>query len=335
MRGWLLFGLLMAPAAWAGEAPPAGAMSVPANRWTKVAEVPPDPLARELEPGRGAFWCYEPAGGLFVRYGSYTPSDGNELWSFDLAKRKWENPLKIDYAWPPPADRPGAGAWWSMAYDSKRKVIWLAGGSGAAARTHKQLFDDLWQYDPAKKAFAATRSKGFPAYSAGCRIVYDSRNDLVIRAPAYDGEWGAMHNRDRTWVFDPNKNAWEGRETKGSPKTALAAAFVFEPSAGRAVYLGAGKDHLAETWSYDAAANKWEKCSTAASPPARVTAGVAYDPDNKLVMLCGGVGGKEGGYGYLHRGGGVQLTDTWALDLAKGEWKKLDVGALAVPKLNG
>jgi hypothetical protein len=314
---------------------PAGAVTLAENRWTKVAELPADPLGRELEPGRGAFWCFEPASAAFLRYGGYTPTDGNGLWSFDLAARKWENPLKVDYSWPPPVDRPGAGAWWSTAWDSKRKLIWLCGGFGTAARKQPALFNDIWQYDPAKKIFTAMKSKGFPAFSAGCRIAYDSKNDLVVRAPAYDGEWGALCNRDATWVYDPGKNAWEGRKTPGSPKNALCAALVFDAAAGKTVYLAQEKDHLAGTWTFDAAAGAWAKVDTKERPPARVVAGAAYDPENKLVVICGGVGGKAGGYGYLHRGGGVQLNDTWALDLAKSEWKKLDVGEPAVPKLPG
>ena len=199
-----------------------------------------------------------------------------------------------------------------------------------------ELFNDIWQYDPARKAFAAMKAKGFPAYSGGCRIVYDSKNDLVVRAPAYDGEWAAQHNRDATWVYDPNKNAWEGRRTPGSPKSAHCAALVFDAAAGRTVYLAHGKDHLADTWTFDAAANVWAKLETKERPPARVVAGAAYDHDNRLVVICGGVGHPGGsGYGYLHRGGGVQLADTWTLDTAKAEWKKLDVGAPVVPGLPG
>ncbi len=338
-----ILGLVLGVAGSTAEPPAPAPVAVPAaetvladNRWTKVAEVPADPLGRELEPGRGAFLCFEPGSGAILRYGGYTPTEGNELWSFDLAARKWENPLAADYAWPPPADRPGAGAWWSMAWDSKRKVVWLCGGSGVAARKQPALFNDIWQYDPAKKAFAPMKAKGFPKFSGGCRIVYDSKNDVVVRAPAYDGEWDAMCNRDATWVYDPNKNAWEGRKTPNPPKNALAAAFVFDPTVGKSVYLAQGKDHLGDTWTYDAAANAWAKLETKERPPARVVAGAAYDAANKLVVVCGGVGHPGGSaYGYLFRGGGVQLTDTWTLDTAKAEWRKLDVGAPVVPKLNG
>jgi hypothetical protein len=312
---------------------PAGPMTVPENRWVKVAGVPADPLGRELEPGRGAFWCFEPASGAFLRYGGYTPTECNALWRFDLASRAWRNALKVDYSWPPPGDRPGAGAWWCMAYDTRRKVVWLCGGVGLAARTHPELFEDIWQYDPAKQAFAPMKSKGFPRY--GARIVYDSKNDLLIRAPAYDGEWGARHNKETTWVYAPAKNAWEGRKTPGSPRHALAGAFVFAADAGKAVYLAAERDHTSSTWTYDAAANHWERLACRENPPPRVAAGAAYDTHNKLVVLHGGVGASPKGYSYLHRGGGTQLHDTWALDMAKAEWRKLDVGASLIPKLPG
>jgi hypothetical protein len=242
--------------------------------------------------------------------------------------------MAIDYAWPP-TNRPGAGAWWSMAWDAKRKRVWLSGGSGLVARKHPELMHDLWHYDPARNTFEAAGSKGFPGFSGGSRIVYDSRNDLVLRAPAYGGEWASRHNQDRTWVYDPEKNAWEGRATPGTPRNALAAVWVFDPHAGKAVYLAQAKDQPSETWTYDAASNTWERIETRECPPARVAAGAAYDPDHRQVVICGGVGGNDGGNGFLYRGGGVQLTDTWALDLAAREWKKLDVGMPVVPALPG
>jgi len=325
-----------APAPGPADAAPIGpAFNLTSGKWVKIGEVPSDPFGRELAPGRGAFLCYEPAGGHFLRYGGYTPSESNELWAFELTARKWDNLLKVDYAWPPPADRPGAGAWWSMAYDTKRKVIWLCGGAGVASHKQPELFNDIWQYHPAQKKFTAMKAKGFPSHSAGCRIVYDAKNDVVVRAPAYDGEWASQHNRDTTWVYDPNKNAWEGRATPNSPKNALAAVLVYHPGLGKSVYLAKGKDHLADTWTFDAATNAWSKLETATRPPARVVAGAAYDPDNKLIFICGGGGGGKGDFSYLFRGGGVQLNDTWTLDVAKAEWKKLEAGAPVIPKLNG
>jgi hypothetical protein len=302
--------------------------AVPDNKWTKIGDIPPDPFGRELEPGRGAYLCFEEVNNQLLRYGGYTPTDDNSLWSYDLSARKWENPLRSSYDWPAPSDRPGAGAWWSMAWDSKRKVVWLFGGSGVAERASKTILGDTWKYDPAKKSFTLAGSKNPPSYSGGCRIVYDSKNDRLIRAPAYDGEWSALHNRDATWVYDPDKNAWEKRETPGSPKNALACGFVFEPNLGKAVYLkpGGGASTM-ETWTFDAATNKWEKLSSKDNPPSAVVPGVCYDSAHKLIVLYGGVGSPKEGYGYLYRGGGVQLSETWTLDLAKGQWNKLDVGA--------
>ncbi len=312
-----------------------GGETLPENRWTKLADCPPDPLGRELQPGRGAFWCFDPASAKFLRYGGYTPTDCNALWTFDLAARKWENPLKADCSWPPKEDRPGAGAWWSMAYDSKRKVIWMHGGFGAAARYRKELYQDIWQYDPAAGTFKAMKSQKWPA--GGGRIVYDGKNDLVLRQPADDSSWAVIHNRERTWVYDPNKNAWEGRQTKGSPKAFSCTVWSFDESAGVAVFLaGAGKKQPADTWTYDAAANAWTKLELKESPEARTYAGSCYDPHNKVTIVYGGIGHPGGDkYGFGHRGGGVALSDTWALDLAGKKWLKLDVGAPEIPKLNG
>jgi hypothetical protein len=312
--------------------PRADAFELPANIWTKIAEVPADPLGREIEPGRGAYLCYVPIKNIFIRYGGYTPTESNALWSFDLAKRQWTNQLADDYSFPPPLDRPGAGPWWSMAWDSKHKMIWFHGGSGVGAQTHEGLFNALWSYDPSTATFKKIESKNYPKY--GAPIVYDSKNDLLVRAPAYSGEWSAMHNRDATWVFDFAKNEWERRTTKSSPVNVLAGVWVYDPSSGKCVYLLNEKDGSAQTWVYDAATNVWEKLETELTPPGRVCVSSAYDPLNKVILVYGGVG-KAADYGYLYRGGGVQLHDTWALDVTKKQWKKLEVGAPVIPILNG
>lgn len=308
------------------------AFDLPVNQWTKIAEVPADHLGREIEPGRGAYLCFLPTKNIFIRYGGYTPTESNALWTFNFTKRLWENPLPDDYNFPPLSDRPGAGAWWSMAWDSKRNTVWFHGGSGVGGQTHEGLFNSIWNYDPENVSFKKIESKSYPKY--GAPIVYDSKNDILVRAPAYSGEWSAMHNRDATWVFDLTKNDWERRTTKGSPSNVLAGMWVFDPRTGKCVYLWNDKTGSAQTWTYDAATNIWEKLETESTPPGRVCVASAYDHHNKVILVYGGVG-KVNDYGYLYRGGGVQLHDTWALDVTKKQWRKLDVGAPVVPVLNG
>lgn len=310
-----------------------GPITLPDNQWTHIADVAPDPYGRELEPGRGAYWCYEPVNGVFLRYGGYTPTDDNSLWSFDLQKRKWENILKVDYSWPPPEDRPGAGAWWSMAYDSKRKVIWIFGGSGVVGKTHPEKINDIWQYNPVSKTMQAMHSKKAPGLSHGCRIVYDAKNDLIIRSPGYDGEWAAMHNRDSTWVYEPEANSWTGRQTKDSPKSAPGGVWVYDAGIGKTVFGALSKDGGPMiTWLYDAEANLWSELKTGTAPVARVYCGATYDPNAKLVVIYGGVG--RGGQGYAARGGGATLNDTWALDSANGIWHEIKT-APSIPVLPG
>lgn len=305
---------------------PSGKMSLPLNKWTKITDVPQDPYDREIAPGRGAYMCYAPESGLFYRYGGYTPTDDNSLWSFELLKREWGNSIKTDYTWPPPKDRPGAGAWWSMAYDAKRKVIWFHGGFGLAGRKDKSLFRDIWQYEIKTGKFKAMKSKKFPTGIA--RIVYDSVNDVIIRAPAYNREWSARHNKS-TWIYNIASNTWESKKTPKEklPKDMAGGGFVFNPDIGKAVYISKeSKTHNVATYTYDVKTNIWEKLVISESPPSRVYPGIAYDSHNKKILLYGGVGQPAKGYGYLHRGGGVQLYDTWVLDIKEKSWKKLSVG---------
>ncbi|MBL8026051.1 MAG: T9SS type A sorting domain-containing protein [Fibrobacteres bacterium] len=325
---------------WNPEPDPA-ALNLQVNVWTKIAEVPADPFGRELEPGQGAYMCYYPDSGKFYRYGGYTPTESNDLYSFSLTNRRWLMEKAPDYSWPSPSNRPGAGPWWSMAYDGKRKVIWMMGGTGSAA-SYNTLYSDIWKFDPATGQFTKMNSTGY--YPGGSiRIVYDSINDRVIRAPAYDGEWSVIGNRDATRCYNPNTNSWESKSTPGSPKNALAAVWVYAKKYGVCVYMvknadAAAKDslncELAETWTYNYATNTWTKLSSTRNPPMRVGAAAAYDPFNDLIIIHGGTGGVKGDYGYAYRGGGAVLEDTWTLDLSTGQWSALtNVGKPVIPLL--
>ena len=322
---------------------PETAMTLPANQWTRIGDVPPDPLGRELEPGRGAFFCYEPVSGEFLRYGGYTPTDCNALWAFDLKKRRWENRLAVDYAWPPPVDRPGAGAWWSMAQDSKRNVVWFFGGWGLVQRTHADRINDVWRYDPATGAFEAMKAHNVPdSRLDGMPIIYDANNDLIVAAPVARDHRLDRRIQGRTHVYDPNSNAWEVRKTPEMPYNVRNGpnVFVYAPCIGKSVFLENDPEGgPAATWTYDAAENAWAKLDVSENPPSRVVAGSTYDSVNRLVIVYGGVGfgGVGGGSwtGYLNAGSGTLLHDTWALDLSIPAWRKLDAGAPVVPRLPG
>ncbi|MBL8025506.1 MAG: T9SS type A sorting domain-containing protein [Fibrobacteres bacterium] len=330
--------------AWNPE-PVTGTLDLPVNVWTKIAEIPADPYGREAEPGQGAYMCYFPDSSKFYRYGGYSPTESNDLYSFSLIQRKWSMLKAPDYSWPSPTNRPGAGPWWSMAYDSKRKVIWMFGGSGTAAQYNNGLYSDMWKFDPATNEFTKMNSTGCPIGNQ-TPIVYDSTNDRIVRAPAYDGSWDYMTNRDATKIYNPNTNAWESKSTPGSPKSAsFAAPFVHATHFGLTVYMvrdthSVAKDSLncekAETWTYNYATNTWTKLNSTLNPPMRVGAAVVYDPVSHLIVIHGGTGGVKGTYGYAYRGGGAVLEDTWTLDLSTGQWTPLsNVGKPVIPLLKG
>ncbi|MBL8026712.1 MAG: hypothetical protein JNL74_09895 [Fibrobacteres bacterium] len=306
---------------WAPE-PEAGSFNLPENQWVKIAENPSDPLGRELEPGYGSYFCFLPDSGKFIRYGGYTPTEGNELYTFSVSKREWKNSIAVDYNWPPPSNRPGAGPWWSMAFDAKRKCVWMFGGTGVAGQTHPALYADIWKYEVASGLFTKMNSLNYKLGSE-IRIAYDPINDVVVRAPAYAGDWSNIHNRNATWVYKPDSNKWTGRTTNNSPGNNLAAGWLYCPSISKFVYIGfnpADTPQTVLTCTYDAAANKWDTIRTTGKPPARICPAVAYDPNTGLITMYGGIGHRASGYSYLYRGGGVQLEDTWVYDPIAQTW---------------
>ncbi|MGQ9663113.1 MAG: hypothetical protein ACUVWX_12365, partial [Kiritimatiellia bacterium] len=128
----------------------------------------------------------------------------------------------------------------------------------------------------------AMRSANWPSYPA--RIVYDERNDLVLRAPAYDGEWAARHNKDTTWVYDPVRNRWEGRPT-----------LAYDSDQDTVLCL-----HDGRTYVYTVKLNVWKKLDV--DPPGKAAECMVYDTRHKVFLATHNM--EEHMWAFRYRGGG-------------------------------
>lgn len=295
---------------------PLVAAEVPPNTWQRIADCPGDADGREVPPGRGATWVYEPNLKVFLRYGGYTPRFSNALDAFDPATGKWTRLVAEDENYP--ADRPGGGCRWSMQYDAKRKVVYIAAGLANGATGA----NGIWSYDAAQKKFAPLTTE-LPPHTS--RIAFDPVHDVFVASPGPGSE-----ARGYTMVFPLKTRKWERRTTTPLPQGQWAGGYpsVFHAGINRVVVIGnetvEAKGGLS-VWTYDVPGNKWIKVETNAGPANRGVTSIAYDPDNKVILLHGV--GKDG-----RDAGDNVLNDTWVLDVEKKEWKEIKTPGLPILK---
>ena len=299
--GALLCTLLLSVNAFSGDL-----NNLPANTWVRITSSPGDPAGREVPPGRASTWIYEPNTQKFLRYGGYTPTFTNALYSFDASNNGWAVLFSHDETFP--ATRPGGGSGWSMAYDSSRKVVWLAGGwrSGGYTPAPYAIGDQgVWKYDPIGKTF--TKLGTYIGWNT--HYAFDPVHNVIVAspiAPSLDTKFGGV-----TYVFSLATNQWQIKSTSPLPQDAYGGGYtiLFDPSIGKCVLLKG-----TETWAFDAGTNQWTNLTTTGTPPSGNLAAVAYDPDHQVLLRYGG---SDGQY-YTSA-----ITETWVFKGATSTWTKI------------
>jgi hypothetical protein len=335
--------VLTATLAPAGEGAEAGALSIPAGTWTKLADPAADPLGREMNPGMGSAWAWVPEVKSFILYGGRSPAFDNGMWGFDPVRKEWKRLLLSDRLTEDPGtkalgirnpgdiswskDRPAPGSDHGAVYVPELKGVLFAGGwryEGAADWGGTSF--GAWRFDGAAGKFAALPGESpNPGSSWGwtLRLIYDSKNKLVIATPqcgaAKEGQTSAPGT---TWVFSTAAGKWEKRASAAGPRQGAGhPAMAFDEKAGVAVYF----DAWGQTWTYDPAKNEWKDAKPAAAPKPRRHAGCWYDPEAGRVFLHGGVHQSVGGHHYISfapKPPGVQYSDLWSYDAGKNEWRE-------------
>lgn len=175
---------------------------------------------------------------------------------------------------PPP--RLGHG----MAFDSKRGVVVLFGGTGWGG-----ALGDTWEWDGTTWALRATDG---PSLRTGLGLAYDSSRGLTVLFGGYSygdpdpSQWVLGD----TWEWDGA--AWTLRTTTG-PSPRGFTAMVYD-SARRTCILFGGTDSfssygLDDTWTWDG--DRWKKIAIRGPWP-RSYHVMAYDCRRKTTVLFGG-----------------------------------------------
>ena len=200
-----------------------------------------------------------------------------------------------------PAISPPAVAGGSMAYDSKRGVSVLFGGSVSAGLTNA-----TWEFDGSnwtQRSFAVA-----PPARVWAGMSYDSVRARTVLFGG-NGANGAVVND--TWEYDGT--SWTQIFPSTTPSPRLGPAMAYDPVRQRTVLFG-GRDangqRLADTWEWDG--TSWNQVITATAPHPRFLATLAFDPQRGRTVLFGGDHIQPNDLG--------ASNDTWEWD--GGQWTR-------------
>lgn len=171
---------------------------------------------------------------------------GGRTFSYDPMARVWTDlkPAKVPLSCE-------ALVWASLCYDPVNDEALLFGG-GMALNTWGGA--KTWLYDCAKNEWRRPELKAEPPLRGNSRIVYDSKNKLMV---LFGGDDQAKALND-TWVYDATKREWSERKPAAPPPAAFVCATAYLEKHGLVLLCAAdGYAKTCSTWTYDAAQNVW------------------------------------------------------------------------------
>jgi hypothetical protein len=194
---------------------------------------------------------------------------------------------------------PGARAGAAAAFDERRGVVVLFGGSAADAST--------WEFDGS--SWRRIETAEAPAGRTGHRMVYDSH---VRRVMLFGGRRaGDGQSLNDLWQYDGKH--WSRVQARVRPSPRSNAGLAYDSARRRLVLFGGetgGGQALGDTWQFSDAT--WRRVPTAQVPRARTRHQMVYDERHGVVILQGGGASVSG----------PDLNDTWAFDGAS--WQMVD-----------
>ena len=229
-----------------------------------------------LPPARTASaFAYDTQRSVAVVFGgttSWSPdtewNSVNDTWEWN--GREWK---QIEPAHVPPA-RLGAGA----AYDEKRGVTVVFGGSGKNENQQLVFFDDTWEWDG--KDWIQRTPEVHPLPRQAPSMYYDPIREVVV---IYGGYYFDPITQNQ--VFHDDVWFWDGETWQEFPmeqsRRSSSGATLFDPFKQTALYVD-GEDlwTLQDTF--------WLPLNFSRRPSNRWGGQMAYDPTGQVVILFGG-----------------------------------------------
>lgn len=170
----------------------------------------------------------------------------------------------------------------AMAYDSRRGVVVLFGGTNVGWTGG--LLGDTWEWDG--RTWTQVSSTGPPARSAHV-MTYDAHRGVTVLFGGYDANIGFAQD---TWEW--NGTTWTLRDvnTKPSPRTHAGMAYDLNRRVSVLFggYRGRNAGNSGETWEWNG--SSWVLRSTS-GPPATSQHALAFDAARGMTLLFGGSSG--------------------------------------------
>lgn len=227
----------------------------------------------------------------------------------------------------------GGRAWFPLAYDNKRNVTVLFGGSGGdyLSTTAIDYSNQLWHYNYTTNIWTLTEpeigcpnSDTWPNGRDNHELEYDEKNDVYWMFGGTGGECGDPNRRSGTWFYSPSARKWTKVAVtdfvrKELEESRFDPGFAYSPDHNMILLFG-GEQYSSknDTWSFDTLTKTWQRIypngdPNSPAPRGQAESSMVYDKFHKVFILFGGSG----------------RQDTWVFNPVTMKWKEMH------PELNG
>ncbi|MFW6163919.1 MAG: hypothetical protein ACODAJ_14210 [Planctomycetota bacterium] len=282
----------------------------PVMQWVK-RHPRPDAAVPSPRMGYETSYGYDWLRRRLIRYGGHNQGGGgeqnSEVWIYDLANDVW------DLMEPNDAPPGVCCAQQNVFHDALRKFIRFPAFSGSHGwQSFREIYlknSSVWTYDLDTNTWRAMRPcpEVWPRPLRGA--AYDPHHQVVV---LHGGEGG----RHGTVVYDLHANAWhrmDPPEPKPQPNLSQPG-FTYDAVNRVFVLFGSQFQTDERTWLYDLRKSRWRVLDVNQHPPGAKTSPVLAADTRNGVVLCS-----------VQRGEKDRTLETWALDVAKKTWTRLDI----------
>ncbi|MBL7744249.1 MAG: hypothetical protein JNN00_12300 [Chitinophagaceae bacterium] len=236
--------------------------------------------------------AYDEKNEVVIMTAGSTPLNGGS--SFEMYNDLWKFDGK---AWKQDGTAGDKRSGIRMAYDSKRKKLFSFGGwmEGNSLPELRVMENGEWK--------TVSGLSGMKAAESG--FVYDEKRDRLV---TFGGSAARGVVNNITWEWDGSR--WKQFEGKNPPGR-QAFVMIYDNKREKIVLLGGmdgARNQFTDMWEFDG--QKWDSIPVGpVNPGPRISAGYTYDSKRGLLLIFGGISGKE------------TKSDTWSWN--GKEWKQL------------
>jgi hypothetical protein len=183
------------------------------------------------------------------------------VWLYDPVTNQWTNMRPPPYGQPNSKQTVG-GLNSSATYDPQHELTYSFGGQSSSGGKNA-----LFAYDAYANELTFLDADNKPPARDGMGVAYDTRHERLVM-------FGSQYLEDeRTWLYDPAKNAWESHLLQPHPPHQKVTKdyctiprLCYDPLHGVVLCLAWLGEGGHETWALDVGKLQWTKLSPAAEP---------------------------------------------------------------------